>query len=189
MEFSKPLKLNHIFRRLYRNGNQAANRYLVLYCRPNHLKENRVGITVGKKAGKSRHTEPGAAACGRSTGFTKVSSCRDMTLWWLPAVRLWVHPLLSSPGPISLWRTSWGFGSRRHHETASSGAHPHVPKAHLPCVSPCCRFTPTCSQYAAEAISKYGASAGRPDGPVASAPVQPLLQRGSLRPCSLNLEE
>ena len=53
MEFSKPLKLNHIFRRLYRNGNQAANRYLVLYSRPNHLKENRVGITVGKKLGKA----------------------------------------------------------------------------------------------------------------------------------------
>lgn len=52
MEFSKPLKLNHIFRRLYRNGNQAANRYLVLYSRPNHLKENRVGITVGKSWGK-----------------------------------------------------------------------------------------------------------------------------------------
>ncbi len=34
MEFSKPLKLNHIFRRLYRNGNQAANRYLVLYPGP-----------------------------------------------------------------------------------------------------------------------------------------------------------
>lgn len=53
MEFSKPLKLNHVFRRLYRNGNQAANRYLVLYCRPNHLKGNRVGITVGKKLGKA----------------------------------------------------------------------------------------------------------------------------------------
>ena len=60
MEFSKPLKLNHIFRRLYRNGNQAANRYLVLYSRPNHLKENRVGITVGKKLGESCDTKPGA---------------------------------------------------------------------------------------------------------------------------------
>lgn len=53
MEFSKPLKLNHIFRRLYRNGNQAANRFLVLYCKRNHLHENRVGITVGKKLGKA----------------------------------------------------------------------------------------------------------------------------------------
>lgn len=32
------------------------------------------------------------------------------------------------------------------------------------CISPftpaCCRFTPTCSQYAYEAISKYGAAKG-----------------------------
>ena len=53
MEFSKALKLNHIFRRLYRNGNQAANRYLALYCRRNRSPENRVGITTGKKLGKA----------------------------------------------------------------------------------------------------------------------------------------
>lgn len=53
MEFSKPLKLNHIFRRLYRHGDQAANRYLALYCRRNHADENRVGITAGKKLGKA----------------------------------------------------------------------------------------------------------------------------------------
>lgn len=53
MEFSKALKLNHIFRRLYQKGNQAANRYLVIYCRKNHSQENRVGLTVGKKLGKA----------------------------------------------------------------------------------------------------------------------------------------
>lgn len=53
MEFSKPLKLNHIFRRLYRSGDQAANRYLALYARKNRSSENRVGITVGKKLGKA----------------------------------------------------------------------------------------------------------------------------------------
>ena len=53
MEFSKPLKLNHIFRRLYNNGNQAANRYLALYCRRNRTTGNRVGITTGKKLGKA----------------------------------------------------------------------------------------------------------------------------------------
>lgn len=51
MEFSKPLKLNHIFRRLYQKGTQAGNRYLVLYARKNRTRENRVGITVGKKLG------------------------------------------------------------------------------------------------------------------------------------------
>ena len=64
MEFSKPLKLNHIFRRLYHNGNQAANRYLVLYCKANHLHENRVGITVGKKLGKAVTRNRVRAVCG-----------------------------------------------------------------------------------------------------------------------------
>lgn len=53
MEFSKPLKLNHIFRRLYQKGAQAGNRYLVLYCRKNRSPENRVGITTGKKLGNA----------------------------------------------------------------------------------------------------------------------------------------
>ncbi len=50
MEFSTPLKLNHIFRRLY-STNGHANSCLVLYARPNRLGINRVGITVGKKLG------------------------------------------------------------------------------------------------------------------------------------------
>ena len=29
-----------------------------------------------------------------------------------------------------------------------------------PCKQPCCRFVPTCSEYAYEAISKYGALKG-----------------------------
>ena len=33
-------------------------------------------------------------------------------------------------------------------------------KAISPCRPPCCRFTPTCSQYALEAIEKYGALKG-----------------------------
>ena len=53
VEFSTSLKLNHIFRRLYHSGNQAANRYLALYCRRNRTPGNRVGITAGKKLGKA----------------------------------------------------------------------------------------------------------------------------------------
>lgn len=52
MKFSCSLKLNHIFRRLYKSTAQA-NAYLVLYCRPNHTGQNRVGITVSKKLGKA----------------------------------------------------------------------------------------------------------------------------------------
>lgn len=51
MEFSKSLKLNHIFRRLYSKGNSCANGYLVMYCRKNGSRENRIGLTVSAKLG------------------------------------------------------------------------------------------------------------------------------------------
>ena len=37
---------------------------------------------------------------------------------------------------------------------------------------PCCRYIPTCSQYALEAIEKYGA----PEGRLAGIPADPALQ-------------
>ena len=52
MKFSRSLKLNHIFRRLYAAGGHG-NKFLVLYARKNRLSENRVGVTVSKKLGKA----------------------------------------------------------------------------------------------------------------------------------------
>ena len=52
MKFSASLKLNHVFRRLYRT-NGFAGPYLVLYARKNRTGGNRVGITVSKKLGKA----------------------------------------------------------------------------------------------------------------------------------------
>ena len=49
MQFSSSLKFNHIFRRLYRKGQSAANGYLVLYCRKNGSQANRIGLTVSAK--------------------------------------------------------------------------------------------------------------------------------------------
>ena len=50
MKFSSSLKLNHIFRRLYRTSG-FADGYLVLYARKNRTGGNRIGITVSKKLG------------------------------------------------------------------------------------------------------------------------------------------
>ena len=52
MKYSSSLKLNHIFRRLYKT-NGYANSMLVLYARRNRTGTNRVGITVSKKLGKA----------------------------------------------------------------------------------------------------------------------------------------
>ena len=57
MEFSKSLKLNHLFRRLYQKGRSAANSYLVVYCRKNNLQENRIGLTVSAKLGLLREPQ------------------------------------------------------------------------------------------------------------------------------------
>ena len=51
MQFSSALKFNHVFRRLYNKGDSCANRYLVVYCRRNGTKRNRIGLTVGAKLG------------------------------------------------------------------------------------------------------------------------------------------
>ena len=53
MEFTTPLKLNHIFRRLYAKGDSAVGNFLVVYARKNGLAINRLGLTTGKKLGKA----------------------------------------------------------------------------------------------------------------------------------------
>lgn len=50
MKFSASLKLNHVFRRLYKTQGYADS-FLVLYARKNRTPGNRVGITVSKKLG------------------------------------------------------------------------------------------------------------------------------------------
>ena len=52
MKFSTSLKLNHVFRRLYKTSGFAGP-YLVLYARKNRSETNRIGITVSKKLGKA----------------------------------------------------------------------------------------------------------------------------------------
>lgn len=45
------LKKNSDFQRLYARGKSAVTPYLVLYCRRNRFRENRLGYTVSTKLG------------------------------------------------------------------------------------------------------------------------------------------
>lgn len=47
------LKKNAEFRKVYRNGSSAANRYLVLYKYPNKGLGRRFGFSISKKVGKA----------------------------------------------------------------------------------------------------------------------------------------
>ncbi len=53
MLFSKSLKNNFEFKRLYLHGKKNADPLLAVYCRKNKTAENRVGFTVGKKIGNA----------------------------------------------------------------------------------------------------------------------------------------
>ena len=53
MKHTVSLKENHLFRRLYAKGKNAAAPTLAVYVRPNHHRKSRLGITVGTKVGKA----------------------------------------------------------------------------------------------------------------------------------------
>ena len=53
MRHTVSLKENHLFRRLYAKGKSAAASTLAVYVRPNHRRQNRLGITVGVKVSHS----------------------------------------------------------------------------------------------------------------------------------------
>ena len=53
MEYTVPLKLNHVFRRLYAKGESAVGRFVVVYAKRNGTNQNRLGITTGVKLGRA----------------------------------------------------------------------------------------------------------------------------------------
>lgn len=53
MKKTVTVKQNHEFRRIYSKGKSAVTPYLVVYCRPNRLGHNRLGVTVSTKLGKA----------------------------------------------------------------------------------------------------------------------------------------
>lgn len=53
MKFTQSLKKNFQFRYVYNRGKSLANKYLVIYITKNNQVQNRLGISVSKKVGKS----------------------------------------------------------------------------------------------------------------------------------------
>lgn len=51
MKKTVTIKENRTFRRIYSKGKSAVTPFLVLYCRPNGLSRNRLGVTVSTKLG------------------------------------------------------------------------------------------------------------------------------------------
>ncbi len=53
MIFSEFLKRNNDFQTVYKYGKSYANKYIVMYVKPNNTDRNRLGISASKKVGNS----------------------------------------------------------------------------------------------------------------------------------------
>ncbi len=53
MKFSESLKKNRDFQAVYKKRTSKANKYLVMYVKPNETQTNRVGISASRKVGNS----------------------------------------------------------------------------------------------------------------------------------------
>lgn len=51
MKKTVSIKENRSFRRIYSRGRSAVTPFMVVYCRPNRLDHNRLGVTVSTKLG------------------------------------------------------------------------------------------------------------------------------------------
>ena len=51
MKKTATIKENRTFQRIYKRGRSALTPFLVLYCRPNNLGHNRLGLTASVKLG------------------------------------------------------------------------------------------------------------------------------------------
>ena len=53
MKKNVTIKDNRIFRRIYSKGRSAVTPFMVVYCRPNGRRHNRLGVTVSTKLGSA----------------------------------------------------------------------------------------------------------------------------------------
>lgn len=53
MQFTKSLKENYLFRKLYARGKHVSGPHLAVYAKKNRSVQSRFGITVGAKVGKA----------------------------------------------------------------------------------------------------------------------------------------
>ena len=145
MKHTVALKQNHEFRRLYSKGKSAVSPYFAIYCRKTKRPNSRLGITTGLKLGN---------AVKRNRARRRI---REL-------YRTNESRLLPGYDIVVVARTRVIYGSYGELERGMKALllwMIHFYRREIsPLRPPCCRFIPTCSQYALEAVEKYGAWKG-----------------------------
>ena len=130
MKFSESLKKNRDFQSVYRKGKPYGNKYLVMYLLANDLGRSRVGISVSKKVGNSI-----IRTSSHLFGLQLASSVYREDGYTLRGTEIMKKILL--------------YLIRFYRKYLSPM------KVYTHCI-----YIPTCSEYALEAIEKYGAFKG-----------------------------
>ena len=154
MEFSESLKKNRDFKTVYSNGKSRANKYLVMYVMKNGTEKNRIGISVSKKVGNSvvrHHLTRLIREIYRLNEHYFKKGLDIIFIVRVNAKSINYHTLEKALIHVA--------GIHRGLEKSSNGQNEYR-KYISPMKRGCCIYIPTCSQYAIEAITKYGAVKG-----------------------------
>ena len=147
MKAAVTLKENYEFRRTYQKGVSAVSPVMVLYCRKNRLGRNRLGLVSSTKLGHAVVRN----RCRRRL--------REVYRLEKPKLKTKYKIIIAAktvPSSVPEGRSDEGARMKR----VLLALVRFYRRAISPFRPPCCRYTPTCSQYALEAIEKYGALKG-----------------------------
>ena len=174
MQHTVSLKQNHEFRRLYNRGKSAVSPYFAIYCRKTGRDYSRLGITTGVKLGnavKRNFVRRRIRAlyrtneAGLQPGYDIVVVARTRAIFGRYADLERPQAGADPRFPRSRSRQkAKGEGAERGGQAVMKSLLLTLIRAYRrylsPLRPPCCRFIPTCSQYALEAVEKYGAVKG-----------------------------
>ena len=189
MKKTVSLKSNRDFTRVYKKGKFSAGRYVVLYVLQNSLNINRIGITASKKTGKSVKRNRIKRLIRENyrlsedrvkVGYDLVFVVRNTEV--MPdfyKIKKEVNYLLRKFSIIEEKDEKDSLENNKRSDNIIDndeknkieefwkmvrGLLIYLIKSYQKYISPLkpprCRFYPTCSQYALEAIEKYGAIRG-----------------------------
>ena len=158
MKAAVTLKENYEFRRTYQKGVSAVSPVMVLYCRKNRLGRNRLGLVSSTKLG---HAVVRNRCRRRLREVYRLEKPQLKTGYYSGCPEQNCHgPLAGAaktvPPSVPEGRSDEGARMKR----VLLALVRFYRRAISPFRPPCCRYTPTCSQYALEAIEKYGALKG-----------------------------
>ena len=163
------VKENYEFRRIYRKGKSAVSPQLVIYCQRNRRGLSRLGVTVSTKLGHAvvrNRVRRRIREIYRLNKPKMVPGYDIIVVARVRAVEAGYQQLdehLSAPSAAS----GPAAGGPRHEAGRSCGPSGFTRRSVSPLFPPRCRYIPTCSEYALQAVEKYGAAAGRLSGAAA----------------------